>query len=210
MRGRRVLDLGAGTGTLAAALADRDACRVWAVDPSPQMLEVARGRVPEGVGVKVGSAERLPFKDAWFERVVMRLVVHLVDRPRAFAETRRVLVRGGRLALATFDPSHFAGFWLNRFFPSLEEIDRARFPESLRREVEEAGFASLQLERRSQVSTIDRRTALERIRGRHISTFDLLGADEIATGIERAELELPDVVEVRLEWLLLAADRPAD
>jgi SAM-dependent methyltransferase len=174
------------------------------------MLEIARARVPEGVGVKGGSAEELPFKDAWFERIVMRLVVHLVDRPRAFAEARRVLVRGGRLTLATFDPSHLAGFWLNRFFPSLEEIDRPRFPESLPDEVEQAGFTGLQVERLTQVSTIDRSTALERIRGRHISTFDLLGEDEIAAGIEQAERELPDAVEVRLEWLLLAADRPAD
>ena len=41
--------------------------------------------------VKVAPAERLPFKDGWFERAVMWLVVHLVDRPQAFAEARRVL-----------------------------------------------------------------------------------------------------------------------
>ena len=35
------------------------------------------------------------FRDAWFERAAMWLVVHLVDRPRAFAEARRVTGSAG-------------------------------------------------------------------------------------------------------------------
>ncbi|MCB1435289.1 MAG: class I SAM-dependent methyltransferase, partial [Alphaproteobacteria bacterium] len=40
--GQRVLDLGCGTGLLAAALAER--CRVTGVDPAAAMLDVARQR----------------------------------------------------------------------------------------------------------------------------------------------------------------------
>jgi ubiquinone/menaquinone biosynthesis C-methylase UbiE len=35
LRGRRVLDVGCGTGRLAEALTERASARVWAVDPSP-------------------------------------------------------------------------------------------------------------------------------------------------------------------------------
>jgi hypothetical protein len=52
----------------------------------------------------------------------------------------------------------------------------------------------------------DRATALARIRGRHISTFDLLDEDEIRAGTERAARELPERVEYRLEWLIAVAD----
>src|SRR3954453_7180610 len=76
LRGRRVLDVGCGTGTLATWLAEHAAARMWGVDASPDMLAVARAQVPATVGLKEGRAESLPFRDGWFERVVMMLVLH--------------------------------------------------------------------------------------------------------------------------------------
>lgn len=91
LRGRRVLDLGCGTGRVGAVLAERYGATVCGVDPSPEMLEVARGRAPVGVAeLKRGTAEGIPFPDGSFERAIMQMVVHLVDRPRAFAELHRV------------------------------------------------------------------------------------------------------------------------
>jgi SAM-dependent methyltransferase len=205
LTGRRVLEVGCGTGRFLAALEDR--AKAWGVDPSPEMLEVARGRVPS-TGLKLGSAEELPFKDGWFERAVMWLVVHLVDRPRAFVELHRVLSPSGRFAIATFDPVHFDGFWLNALFPSLEAIDRARFPvaEQLETELGAAGFGDVRLTRLSQESSIDRAGALERIRGKHISTFDLISEEEYEAGLRRAERELPGRVDYRVEWLIAVAE----
>lgn len=202
LRGRRVLDVGCGTGRLSAALVE-DGARVWGVDASAEMLAVAKTKVPNG-GFKRAAAERLPFTDAWFERVVFWLVVHLVDRGRAFAEARRVLAPGGQVAVVTFDHAHFTDFWLNDFFPSIEEIDRARFPtrEALHAELEEAGFAEIELERVSQRTALSRAQALERIEERHISTFDLLPPGEVADGTERARRELPERVDYGVEWLL--------
>ena len=207
LRGRRVLDVGCGTGRLAAALAERAQCRVWGVDPSPEMLEVARARIPRNVGLRRADAESLPFRAGWFERVVMRLVVHLVDRPRALGEARRVLGPGGRLVITTFDPSHFDRFWLNGLFPSLEAIDRARFPppETLRADLAAAGFSSVAATPLAQRGRVDRESALDKIRGRHISTFDLLDEDEYATGLARAERELPAEVDYALEWVVVVA-----
>ena len=200
-----MLDIGCGTGRFLAQLAQ--IAKAWGVDPSPEMLEVARSRVG-GAGLKLGSAEELPFKDGWFERATMWLVAHLVDRPRAFAEAARVLEPGGRFAIATFDPSYFEEFWLNELFPSMEAVDRARFPTADELTTELANFAEVRLTRLSQTGSLPREDALERIRGKHISTFDLISEEEYEAGLARAERELPERVDYRIEWLLADAVRP--
>ena len=199
-----MLDIGCGTGRFLAQLAE--VAKAWGVDASPEMLEVARTRAGSA-GLKLGTAEKLPFKDRWFERTTMWLVAHLVDRPRAFAEAARVLEPGGRFAVATFDPSYFDEFWLNELFPSMEAADRERFPtaDELTREL--APFDEVRLIRLSQTGSLTREVALERVRGKHISTFDLIDDDEYAAGLERAERELPDLVDYRVEWLVADAVR---
>lgn len=209
LRGRRVLDCGCGTGRLSQALADTTASKVWGVDPEPEMLRVAAANVPAEVGLKAGRAEDLPFRDAWFERAVLWLVCHLVDRPAAFAELRRVLTEDGRLVVVTFDPAHFGTFWLDPYFPSIQEIDRARFPDAaeLEEQLVTAGFGRVSFHRRSQRASITREQALERIERRHISTFDLLEPDEVARGTVLAVNDLPPTVEYPIEWLIAVAWR---
>jgi len=203
LAGRRVLDIGCGTGRFLAQLAE--VAKAWGVDASPEMLGVARTRAA-GAGLKLGSAEELPFKDGWFERATMWLVAHLIDRKRAFAEAARVLEPGGRFGVATFDPSYFDEFWLNELFPSMEAADRKRFPTApeLEQTLRGVGFDP-RLLRLSQRGTLDREVALERIRGKHISTFDLISDQEYEAGLARAERELPEQVEYRVEWLLAVA-----
>jgi ubiquinone/menaquinone biosynthesis C-methylase UbiE len=209
LRGRRVLDVGCGTGTLVAWLAEHAAARVWGVDPSPAMLDVARRKVPTGVGLKEGRAEALPFRDGWFERVVMMLVLHHVDRGRALAEVQRVLGEGGRLAIGTFAPAQFDDYYLAGFFPSIPVVDRARFetPEQLGNLLRDAGFPDVEEHRLEQRVQLSRETVLARVRGKHISTFQLIPEDEYAAGLARVERELPASIESRVHWLVVAAVR---
>lgn len=202
-----MLDIGCGTGRFLAQLAE--IAKAWGVDASPEMLEVARTRAG-AAGLKLGSAEELPFKDGWFERAVMWLSAHLVDRQAAFAEARRVLGPEGRLAVVTFDPSYFDAFWLNALFPSMKRVDLDRFATAgeLEGELLAAGFAQVELANLSQSGTRTRDEALQRIRGRHISTFDLISEEEYQAGLARAEQELPEQFEYRVEWLIAVAVRP--
>lgn len=210
LAGRRVLDLGSGTGRLAAALGERGS-RVWGVEPSEDMLARAQAHAGRRVRFKRGRAEALPFKDGWFERAVLRLVVHLIDRPRAFAELDRVLVKAdAAVVLATYAPDSFESFWVARVVPEVVEIDARRFPsaEALVRELAEAGFPRTRVRLVTQEARLSREEALERIRGRFISTLRLVDEEALAAGLERAGRELPEEVKDRRPWLVVAATRP--
>ena len=205
LRGRRVLDVGCGTGQLAAALVTEARAKVWGVDASDEMVAVARATVPDGVGIRNAFAEHLPFRDSWFDRVTMALVVHLVDRGASLAEIRRVVEPEGRVAIATFHEDHFRTHWLSPYFPSMQHLDEQRFPteSALVADLADAGFPRVETRRLVSETPLTRSTALERIRGRHISTFDLLSAEEIEEGTARAERDLPTLVMARLDQLIV-------
>jgi SAM-dependent methyltransferase len=205
LAGRHVLDVGSGTGRVAAELARRG-CRVQGVDPEPAM--VAQAASAGGGAFTVAGGEALPFEDASFERALLRLVVHLVDRPRAFRELARVLAPGGCAVVATFAPEHFRSLWLNPYFPSLRTLDAERFaaPDVLAAELLAAGFAAVRIRRVSQRRTAARADALERIRARFISTLALLPPADFEAGLARAERDLPEEVSYALEWAVLVAE----
>ncbi|MEV6967694.1 methyltransferase domain-containing protein [Hamadaea sp. NPDC051192] len=88
-RPSRVLDLGAGTGLLSAALRAAGH-EVVAVEPDDQMRAVAATRLPE-TEVLAGSAEDIPQPDASVDAVLVGQAYHWFTPERALPEIRRVL-----------------------------------------------------------------------------------------------------------------------
>jgi demethylmenaquinone methyltransferase/2-methoxy-6-polyprenyl-1,4-benzoquinol methylase len=98
--GMRTVDVGVGTGLVArqAAVIVGDPAKVTGVDPSSGMLQNAK--VPEGIRLVEGSAERIPFPDNSFDFLSMGYALrHISDLSVAFAEFHRVLKPGGRLCI---------------------------------------------------------------------------------------------------------------
>ena len=112
--GMRVLDVGIGTGLVAA-----QACRltgdpalVTGIDPSPGMM--AASHLPKTMILIEGRAESLPFPDNHFDFLSLGYALrHISDLGVAFAEFERVLKPGGRLCLLEITQAqNRAGRWL--------------------------------------------------------------------------------------------------
>ena len=141
--GHAVLDVGTGTGVLLPHLlrAVGPTGRIVAVDVSPGMLEVARGKgFPSRVSFLQADVQRLPLPDADFDRVICNAALpHFEDRAHSMQEMVRVLRCGGVLVI-----SHPIGREaVNRRHREAEgpvEEDRVPPPEAMTALLGEAGL----------------------------------------------------------------------
>jgi ubiquinone/menaquinone biosynthesis C-methylase UbiE len=188
--GRPVLDLGAGTGVFAAAIATWFDTSVVAVEPSAAMRRQAQQVRPHPrVAYVGGRAERLPLRDgccggAWLSTVIH----HLGDLPGCARELRRVLHPGSPVLIRSSFPGRHQGITLFRFFPGAGRIaDTFPTVEVTVAAFATAGFAFEHLQQVPQVSAPSLRAAVERVRQRADSTLQPLPDEEFAQGLAALE-----------------------
>lgn len=103
--GHRVLEIGCGTGNLAIrAKKTHPAVSVVGSDPDPLALSRAQRKAAQlnGIRFERGYAQRLPYADGEFDRVLSSMMLHHLDddaKSTAAAEVFRVVRPGGRLHL---------------------------------------------------------------------------------------------------------------
>jgi sarcosine/dimethylglycine N-methyltransferase len=100
-----VLDAGCGIGGTARFLASQYQCRVTAIDLTEEYCQVARWLsqlvgLDHQIDVRQGDVTALPFADATFTVVTSQHVqMNVADKAALYAQARRVLAPGGRLAI---------------------------------------------------------------------------------------------------------------
>ena len=99
--GMAILDVGCGTGRQ-LDLYRRYRCRLYGIDSSAAMLDVARRRLGDAAHLRLGDASRLPYENRTFDLVLCTFVLHGMDhqvRLDAVKEMMRVMKDGGRILL---------------------------------------------------------------------------------------------------------------
>ncbi|NOU63516.1 methyltransferase domain-containing protein [Paenibacillus sp. LMG 31461] len=98
-KGKKVLEVGCGTGRTACYLAEQG-CDVTAIDIRPEMINKAKIRAEkQGTQVKflIGDVCQLPFDADSFDVVMVESVTNFADAQKAVSEYYRVLKPEGKL-----------------------------------------------------------------------------------------------------------------
>lgn len=122
----RVLDIGCGTGSLLRQLLHLfPAANYVGLDPSVEMLKIARQKLPTSVELQVSSAHRLPFSDESFDVIISTSAFHYFRQPtQVLQEVKRILKPNGRLIITDWCHDYWTCYLFDIF---LRLLNRAHF-----------------------------------------------------------------------------------
>lgn len=207
--GDLTVDIGGGRGHHADVWAGLG-YRAAVVDPSRSMTAAAGSL--GSVAVVRGRAEELPFKDEVAVLTYFHLSIHYGAWRRSLDEALRVVKPGGRCVVWTLGARHHRASMLAWWFPSVAEIDIARFPDpgAVARHLAGAGARV----RTGHTREIVRRSAgdwLAAVRAGFVSTLQLIDERELRSGIAGFQAAHPDpdaTVQYEMLWDRIVAERP--
>jgi len=124
--GMLVLDVGCGTG-IHLERYQKAGCRVFGIDLSSSMLQVARDRLGATANLHRGDASKMPYPDEKFDLIIMSTVLHEMPpsvRSAVIDESERVLKENGRVLLIDFHPGPIKPIkgWINKGIITLAEV----------------------------------------------------------------------------------------
>jgi len=136
--GAKVIDVGCGTGELAAHLKqDHEQLSVFGVDPDEKALSIAKKRLSKKnieVQLRKAYADLLPFPDNSFDIVFCTLTLHHLDtedKQKALEEMHRIAKPAGMLVVADFGEQEKERFkpWIFELREYLKDHIEGRIPE---------------------------------------------------------------------------------
>jgi ubiquinone/menaquinone biosynthesis C-methylase UbiE len=189
-QGKKVLDIGCGTGYIASQLRTAVKADTIGVDASFAMLKVAKEKSLQVVCTDIDS-QQLPFCDGSFDTVIVAYVIHQIKNLKfLLSECYRVL-RDGVLVLLTSSHKQIEAQHpvIKDFFPSYINIDKGRFPDIHHVDylLNSLGLQDIKHEEIKLENIPIDNEYLQKVKNKYVSTYYLIPQDEFENGVKRLE-----------------------
>ncbi|MCX6009911.1 MAG: methyltransferase domain-containing protein [Chloroflexi bacterium] len=189
-QGKKVLDVGCGTGDIASQLRRAIKADVIGVDASFAMLKVAKGKSLEAICADIDN-QQLPFRDGSFDTIIVAYVIHQIKNLTfLLSECCRVL-RDGVLVLLTSSHKQIENQHpvVKDFFPSYIDIDKGRFPDIPKIDylLDSLGLKDIKHEEVIVENIPIDYEYLQKVKNKYVSTYYLIPRSEFETGVKQLE-----------------------
>ncbi len=194
--GKRVLDVGCGTGNISYQIKGKINADLVGVDVSPDMLKIARRKSLELVCSNTDGLH-LPFVDRAFDTIICAYVIHQIKNLNLlFSECYRVLKRGALVLLTSshrqIENQHPI---IKNFFPSYVDIDKARFPavDQVNSMLTSLGFQKIGHEEVTVDNIPIDLEYLQKVKNKYVSTYHLMSQTEFEDGIHKLQAYIDNI-----------------
>jgi ubiquinone/menaquinone biosynthesis C-methylase UbiE len=161
------------------------------VDLARGMSRFAADR-PGVIAVRASSQD-LPIKSRSTRLAYFHLSLHYGDWRAAIDEAQRVLAPEGECWIWTMGEEHHRGSFLAKWFPSVGDIDTARFPDPAEVVATlERGWSSVAAGREVEEKVTAAGQWRTAVQNRFISTLQLIPEDEFQAGMAKYDSTYPD------------------
>ncbi len=189
-RGKKVLDLGCGTGNIAHQIKNNIDAYLVGLDVSLDMLKVASSKSLVVVCSDVDN-QHLPFRDNSFDAVIGAYVIHQIKNLNfLLSECYRVL-QDGVLVLLTSSHKQIEAQHpiIKDFFPSYVGIDKGRFPDIDRIDylLNSLEFKDIQHEEVTVANIPLDHEYLQKVKNKYVSTYHLMPEGEFENGVAKLQ-----------------------
>ena len=203
-RGKKVLDLGCGTGNIACQIKNIINADLIGVDASLDMLKVARSKSVDVLCTDIDN-QKLPFRASSFDAVIAAYVIHQIKNLNLIlSECCRVL-RHGALVLLTSSHKQIKNQHpiIKKFFPSYVDIDKDRFPDLDRidHELELLSFKDIRHEEVIVANIPIDYEYLQKVKNKYVSTYHLMPQGEFESGVHKLEVYIENSKQMEFrDW----------
>ena len=192
-KNNNILDFGCGTGNYLYKISQKYQCNCYGLEPSIGMRQKSIEKNPNLVIVE-GNHNNIPFDNDFFNYIYMTDVIHHVPELNILFNTfSKKIKQNGYVSILTQSWKQIENRWYNKYFPSLESIEKNRYPD-IEKIIETSKQNGFRLEiidvKENPVENIVDEHFIKLVEEKNYSMFRLLENKEYKNGLNQLRKEI--------------------